>query len=72
VAWATARATAELVGVQANMAIRFFMGLRQLIASKILSYELSGEVEADEIYLSGQEGQRGREVRAVKWLYSVC
>jgi len=29
-----AGAAAELTGIQANTAIRFFMGLRQLIASK--------------------------------------
>ena len=37
VAGSTARATAEVVGVQANTAIRFFMHLRQLIASKLSS-----------------------------------
>ena len=31
----TARATAEVVGVQANTVIRFFMHLRQWIASKV-------------------------------------
>ncbi len=33
VAGTTARAVAELVGVQANTAIRFYMRLHQLIAS---------------------------------------
>ncbi len=33
IAGTTARAVAELVGVQANTAIRFYMRLRQLIAS---------------------------------------
>ena len=57
----TARATAEVVGVQANTAIRFFMHLRQLIASKLPSYRLCGEVEADESYFGGvQKGKRGR------------
>lgn len=61
VAGATARAAAELVGVQPNTAIRFFMRLRQLIASKLPSYELSGEVEADESYFGGvRKGKRGR------------
>jgi len=50
VAGTTARATAELVGIQSNTAIRFFMRLRQLISSKQPSYKLSGEVEADESY----------------------
>jgi hypothetical protein len=37
------------------------MGLRQLIASKLPSYELSGEVEADENYFGGvRKGKRGR------------
>jgi transposase len=61
VAGTTARAAAGLVGVQPNTAIRFFMRLRQLIASKLPSYELSGEVEADESYFGGvRKGKRGR------------
>jgi len=61
VAGATARASAQLVGVQANTAIRFFMCLRQTIASKLPSYDLSGEVEADESYFGGtRKGKRGR------------
>jgi transposase len=61
VAGTTARAAAELIGVQPNTAIRFFMRLRQLIASKLPSYELSGEIEADESYFGGKrKGKRGR------------
>lgn len=61
VAGTTARAASELIGVQANTAIRFFMRLRQLIASKLPSYQLSGEVEADESYFGGKrKGKRGR------------
>lgn len=61
VAGATARASAQIVGVQSNTAIGFFMRLRCLIASKIPSYELSGEVEADESYFGGiRKGKRGR------------
>lgn len=61
VAGTTARAAAGLVGVQPNTAIRFFMRLRQLIASKLPSYELSGEVEANESYFGGvRKGRRGR------------
>lgn len=61
VAGATARASAQLVGVQANTAIKFFMNLRELIASKLPSYDLSGEVEADESYFGGtRKGKRGR------------
>ncbi len=56
-----ARAAAEVIGVQANTAIRFFMRLRQLIASKLPSYRLHGEVEADESYFGGvRKGKRGR------------
>ncbi|GAB2196370.1 IS1595 family transposase [Sessilibacter sp. MAH4] len=58
---ATARATAEMLGVQSNTAIRFFMRLRQLIASKLPRYDLSGEVEIDESYFGGvRKGKRGR------------
>lgn len=61
VAGSTARAASEVVGVQANTAIRFFMRLRQLIASKLPSYQLHGEVEADESYFGGvRKGKRGR------------
>jgi len=61
VAGSTARAASEIVGVQANTAIRFYMRLRMLIASKLPSYDLSGEVEADESYFGGiRKGKRGR------------
>lgn len=61
VAGVTARASSELIGVQANTAIHFFMRLRHLIALNLPSYELSGEVEADESYFGGKrKGLRGR------------
>lgn len=61
VASTTARAAAELLSIQPNTAIRFFLRLRQLIASKLPSYELAGEVEADESYFGGvRNGKRGR------------
>ena len=57
----TARAAAEIVGVHRNTAISFYMRLRRLIASKLPSYELDGEVEADESYFGGvRKGKRGR------------
>jgi transposase len=61
VAGSTARAASEIVGVQPNTATLFFMRLRQLIASKLPSYQLCGEVEADESYFGGvRKGKRGR------------
>ena len=61
VAGSTARAAAEIVGVQVNTATRFFMRLRQLIAGKLPSYQLCGDVEADESYFGGvRKGKRGR------------
>ena len=61
VAGATARAAAELAGVNRNTARVFYQRLRQLIASKLPSYELWGEVEADESYFGGvRKGRRGR------------
>ena len=61
VAGTTARAAAEIIEVQANTAIQFYMRLRKLIASKLPSYELSGEIEADESYFGGvRKGKRGR------------
>ena len=57
----TARAAAEVTGVNVKTATRFFMRLRQLIANKQPSYELSGEIEADESYFGGtRKGLRGR------------
>jgi len=57
----TARAAAEVVGVNRNTAASFFMRLGKLISSKLPSYELSGEVEADESYFGGRrKGKRGR------------
>lgn len=64
VAGTTARAVAELVGVQRTTAIKFYHRLRQLIASKLPSYELSGEVEADESYFGG----RRKGQRALGWM----
>ena len=61
VAGVSARAAAEIVGVHRNTAASFFMRLRKLIASKLPSYELCGEVEADESYFGGiRKGKRGR------------
>ena len=58
---ATARAASEVVEVNVKTATAFFMRLRQLIASNLPSYELSGEVEADESYFGGvRKGKRGR------------
>ena len=48
VAGATARSTSEIVVVHRNTATSFFMRLCRLITGKLPSYELSGEVEADE------------------------
>ena len=61
VAGSTARAAGEIVGVEANTAAKFFLRLRQLIASKQPNLQLSGEVEADESYFGGvRKGKRGR------------
>ena len=61
VAGTTTRAASELIGIQSNTAITFYMRLRQLIASKLPSYELYGQVQADERYFGGRrKGMRGR------------
>ena len=61
VAGCTARAAAKIAGVNRNTAANHFLRLRKLIASKLPSYELSGEVEADESYFGGvRKGKRGR------------
>lgn len=62
VAGATARTTAEIVGVNKNTAQLFFHRLREIIAEKQSSgLVFTGEVEADESYFGGKrKGQRGR------------
>lgn len=61
VAGATAGAAAEIVGVNRSTARVFYHWLRQLIARRLPSYALSGEVEADESYFGGvRKGRRGR------------
>ena len=61
VAGSTARAAAEIVEVNKHTSATFFLRLRQLIASQLPSYELDGEVEADESYFGGvRKGKRGR------------
>ena len=54
VAGTTARAASQIIGVQATTAARFYMRLRTLITSKLPSYELYGQVEADESYFGGR------------------
>lgn len=61
VAGTTARVASELIEVQANTSARFYLRLRTLITRKLPSYELYGQVEADESYFRGKcEGKRGR------------
>jgi transposase len=71
VAGATARAAAEIIGVQPNTAIRFYMRLRFLIASQLTSYELNGEIEADESCFGGIQKGNEAEEQLAKWLYSA-
>ena len=61
VAGTTARATAQLVGVQGRSVVVLFQRLRQVIATTQESFLLSGEIEADESYFGGvRKGRRGR------------
>jgi transposase len=53
VAGATARAAAEIAGVNRHTARTCYHRLRQGIASKLPSYDLSGAVEADESDFGG-------------------
>jgi len=69
VAGSTARAAAQIVGVNRNTAASFFMRLRYLIASKLPSYELDGEVEADESYFGGV--RKGKRVRGASGKVAV-
>ena len=62
VAGATARTTAEIVGVNKNTAQLFFHKLRLLITkNQQMGMVFQGEVEADESYFGGKrKGKRGR------------
>lgn len=61
VAGTTARAASEIIGINVKASTLFYLRLRQLIASKLPSYDLSGEVEVDESYFGGvRKGKRGR------------
>ena len=59
VAGATARTTAEITGVNRNTVRVFFQRLRKLIASKLPSYELSGEVKRTRATLAVFEKANG-------------
>lgn len=72
VAGATARATAELAGVNRNTARTCYHRLRQLIASKLPSYDLSGEVEADESSFGGFARATVAEQRQARCAYGAC
>ena len=62
VAGTTARAAAQLVGVNKNTAATFFTRLRKVIAEEMdKASPFSGEVEVDESYFGGhRKGKRGR------------
>jgi transposase len=69
---ATARAAAEILGVNRNTVRIFYHQLACSIAGELLNYELSGEVEPDESYFGGvRKGKRERGAAgkiAVFWL----
>lgn len=59
----TARAAADLLGLQANTAALFYRKLRGVIATKLdaAASEVAGEIELDESYFGGvRKGKRGR------------
>ncbi len=63
VAGATARAAADLVGVNRHTATLYFSKLREIIALQVEAETpfFSGEIELDESYFGGQrKGKRGR------------
>jgi transposase len=62
VAGTTARAAAELVGVNRNTAASFFTRLRKVIAQEMDKVSpFAGEIEVDESYFGGvRKGKRGR------------
>src|SRR5271167_3555442 len=62
VAGVTARAAADLVGVNHKTEAFFYHRLRQIIADKLVqSAPFAGEIELDESYFGGhRKGKRGR------------
>ncbi len=62
IAGTTARAAAQLVGVNKNTAAIFFTRLRKVIADEMeKASPFDGEVEVDESYFGGvRKGKRGR------------
>lgn len=62
IAGTTARAAAQLVGVNKNTAATFFTRLRRVIADEMeKASPFAGEVEVDESYFGGvRKGKRGR------------
>lgn len=63
VAGTTARAAAELIGVNRHTATLYFRKLREIIAQHVETERpfLSGEIELDESYFGGhRKGKRGR------------
>ena len=63
VAGATARTSAELVGVNRHTATLYFHKLREMIAEQMAAEApfLAGEIEVDESYFGGvRKGKRGR------------
>jgi len=58
VAGTTARAVAELVGVNWNTAVSFYNRLRTIIAEELTNASsLSEEIEVDESYFGGRGGK---------------
>ena len=63
VAEVTARAAADLMGIQVNTAALFYRKVRMVIAEKLETdaSEFAGEIELDESYFGGvRKGKRGR------------
>jgi transposase len=63
VAEVTARAAADLMGIQVNTAALFYRKIRIVIAEKLEAdaSEFCGEIELDESYFGGvRKGKRGR------------
>ena len=59
----TARAAADLLGLQANTATLFYRKIRVILAEKLEAEasEMAGEIELDESYFGGvRKGKRGR------------
>jgi len=70
--WSDGAGSGRFAGHSAEHSGSLFLRLRWPIASKLASYELSGQIEADESYFGGwRKGKRGRGAEGKVAVFSL-